>query len=212
MPLPRWLANIGRGISEKKRTEARRWAGSRTSKQKYRLPEAHKPDAMVAGSTKRLASRFYQLKAGHCRTGQYLHWAKDRPDPQSWWCQRGSQTREHLFKGCPKWKGEQKILWAEVRKETGRGESRWMIRDLFADRRCSQPVFPHFYRCGENSAGWEEDARSEASEWELRERMEREEERRAEAEALGAEDETGTGEEPPLFLPTPSFMASAGEE
>ena len=47
---------------------------------------------------------------------------------------------------------------------------------------------------------------------ELRERREREEERKAEAEALGAEDEVGAGEEPPLFLPTPSFMASAGEE
>jgi len=52
----------------------------------------------------------------------------------------------------------------------------------------------------------EEDAGSEASEWELRERTEREEERRAEAEVLG------TGEEPPQFLPTPPFMATAGEE
>jgi len=52
----------------------------------------------------------------------------------------------------------------------------------------------------------DDDAGSEASEWELRERTEREEERRAEAEALG------TGEEPPLFLPTPPFMTSAGEE
>ena len=52
----------------------------------------------------------------------------------------------------------------------------------------------------------EEDAQSEASEWELRERREREEERRAEAEGLGAEVEE------PLFLPTPAFMASAEEE
>jgi len=83
MPLPRWLANIGRGISEKKRTEARRWAGSRTSKQKYRLPEAHKPDATVAGSTKRLASRFHQLKAGHCRTGQYCTGPRIAPTPSA---------------------------------------------------------------------------------------------------------------------------------
>jgi len=52
----------------------------------------------------------------------------------------------------------------------------------------------------------EDDVGSEASEWELRERQEREEERRA--EELGAEDELAVGEEPPLFLPTPSFMAS----
>ena len=52
----------------------------------------------------------------------------------------------------------------------------------------------------------EDDAGSEASEWELRDRREREEGRGAEAEELGA------GEEPPLFLRTPPFMASAGEE
>jgi len=50
----------------------------------------------------------------------------------------------------------------------------------------------------------EEDARGEVSEWELRERGEREE-RRAEAEELGAEVEE------PLFLPMPAFMASAEE-
>ena len=61
-------------------------------------------------------------------------------------------------------------------------------------------------------AGGEADAGSEVSEWELRERREREEERRVEAEALGAVDNMGDGEELPLFLPTPSFMASIGEE
>jgi hypothetical protein len=52
----------------------------------------------------------------------------------------------------------------------------------------------------------ENDAQSDASEWELRERREREEGRRVESEELGA-----WGEEQPLFLPT-SFMASAEEE
>jgi len=45
----------------------------------------------------------------------------------------------------------------------------------------------------------------------LREHREREKERRA-AAALGASEELGTGEEQPLFLPTPSFMASSDEE
>jgi hypothetical protein len=52
----------------------------------------------------------------------------------------------------------------------------------------------------------EEDGQSETSEWELRERREREEERRADAEWLGAEVEER------LFLPTPRFMAFAEEE
>ena len=87
MPLPRSLAKIKREISEKKRMEARKWAGGRTSKTKYKMPKCQRPDSTVAASTKRLASRFYQLKTAHCRTGQYLHWAKARPTAQCWWCQ-----------------------------------------------------------------------------------------------------------------------------
>lgn len=62
---------------------------------------------------------------------------------------------------------------------------------------------------GRGEAGpspWLRKTHSEASEWELRERGEMEEERRQEAEEPGAGDE-----EQPIFLPTPSFMASAEE-
>jgi len=109
-PLPRSLASLKREISEKKWAEARQWAGGRTSKTKYRMPKSQKPDSAVADSTKRLASRYYQLKTGHARTGQYLHWAKVRPDAQCWWCKCPSQTRDHLFKVCPEWKTQQKTL------------------------------------------------------------------------------------------------------
>ena len=55
----------------------------------------------------------------------------------------------------------------------------------------------------------EEGAGSAASEWELRER---EEKSRDEAKELGAAGELGAGEELPLFLPAPSFMASADKD
>jgi len=64
----------------KKWTEARSWAGGRISKAKYRMVKSQKHDSEVANSTKRLASKFYQLKTGHTRIGQHLHWAKVRPD------------------------------------------------------------------------------------------------------------------------------------
>ena len=73
IPLPRSLANLKREISKKKWVEARQWAGSRTSGTNYRLPKSQRSDGTVAGSTKRLASRFYQLKTGHCLSGQYLN-------------------------------------------------------------------------------------------------------------------------------------------
>jgi len=79
MPLLRPCATLKREISEKMWVEARQWAGSRTSKKKYRLPKSQRPDGTAAGSTKRLASRFYQLKTGYCLTGQYLNRTKNRP-------------------------------------------------------------------------------------------------------------------------------------
>lgn len=122
------------------------------------------------------------------------------------------QTQGHLFKECPEWKAQQKILWVEVLKDTGRGRSRWTIRDLLADGRCSQTVLDFLSTTDVGRlVPAEENAGSEVSEWELRERQDQEEERRAEAEGLGAAGELGAGEEP-LFLPTPSFMASGDDE
>ena len=175
MPLPRSLANHKREISEKKWAEARQLAGARTSKKKYPMPESQRPDGTVAGSTKKIASRFYQLRTGHCRTGQYLNWTKNRPTPQCWWCRCPSQTRDHLFKECPEWKMQQKILWAEVKKETKRWKNRWTVRDLLADGRCAQAVLDFFSSTDVGRVvlpGEEGDAGSEVSEWELQERRE----------------------------------------
>ena len=205
LPLPRSLANIRREISEKKWVEARQWAGGRTSKKKYRLPKSQRPDSIVARSTKRLASQFYQLRTGHCLTGQYLNWTKRHPTPQCWWCPARMQTRDHLFKECPKWKPQQKILWAEVKKEIGRWKDRWKVRDLLADGRCSRAVldFLSTSDVGRRAPEVEEDdAVSAVSELELREWL-------AEQEA-GAE-ESGAGGTPP-FLPTPDSMAAAETE
>jgi len=116
---------------------------------------------------------------------------------------------------CPEWKTQQKTLWAEVLKETRRRKSRWTVRDLLADERCGQAVldFLSSTDVGRLVPPLKEgdDAGNGVSEWELRERRERQEEREGEAEALGAVDDMGDGEELPLFLPTPSFMGSAGE-
>jgi len=112
------------------------------------------------------------------------------------------------LKRCPKWKEEQRTLWKEVYKETGRGRERWKAHQLFAEVGCSQAVldFLSSTDVGRIVPAVEvDDAESEALEWELRECQELEEERRAEAEVLG------DGEEP-LLLPTPPSMASAEAE
>ena len=108
----------------------------------------------VAGSTKRLASLFYQLKTGHCLSGQYLHWTKNRTTRQCRWCRYRTQTRDHLFKECLEWKPQQKILWAEVKKETGRWRTgggsgtSWRTRDVGGRSWTSSP-----HGCGKAGAG-----------------------------------------------------------
>ena len=95
---------------------------------------------MVARGLKRLAGRFHQLKTEHCRTGQYLKWKKNSDTAECERCQYKTQTREHLFKNCDKWKAQQKTMWAEIRKKTGRGKNRFTIRELFADERCTRAI------------------------------------------------------------------------
>jgi len=107
--------------------------------------------------------------------------------------------------------GAHNILWAEVRKETGRWKSRWGIRDLLADGRRSQAVLDSL---SATDVGMlvpaEEDAGSKVSEWELRGLREREEERRA--EELGAAGGLGVGEELPLLLYTHALAHESAED
>ena len=71
-----------------------------------------------------------------------------------------------------------------VLKGSGRRKYRFTIRDLLADKRCSQVVLDFLSATDVGRlVPAEEDAGSEASECELRERNE---ERRAEAEEVGA--------------------------
>jgi len=139
-------------------------------------PDAEEPEARWHGSKQYQEARFAVLP-GQDRAlliRQYLNWTKNRPTPQCWWCRYPTQTREHLFKACPEWKAPQKILWAEVRKETGRWKDRWKIRDLLADERCSRAVLD--FLSSTDVERWvpaeEGDAMSEVSEAELREWME----------------------------------------
>ena len=103
---------------------------------------------------------------------------------------------------CPEWKVQQRILWAEVRSETGRGKDRWKIRDLLADERYGRAALDFLYSTdvGRRVLAEGDDAVSAVSELEIREWLE--------------EQGAGTGEPgaegTPLFLPTPDFMAPAG--
>jgi len=175
------------------------------------MPKRQKPDGTVAGSAKRLASRFYQLKIDHCLTGEYLHWSKSHPTPRCWWCQCPKQTRDHLLKRCPRWKEEQKVLGPKVEEEIGRGREQWKAHELFAEGwQCSQAILEFLASMDIGKTvppvANDGDRGSKVSEGEQQEQAELEDKKRT--EELGAENETGAGEGTLLFLPNPSFMVS----
>ena len=41
---------------------------------------------------------------------------------QCWWCRRGRQSRNHLFKECTTWRKEIRKLWSEVGRISGERE------------------------------------------------------------------------------------------
>jgi hypothetical protein len=85
------------------------------------------PPRSVDRSAKRLVGRSYQLKTGHCPTGQYLQWTKKDPRRSA----GGAPTR------CRHGGTSSKTAPA--------GSCSKRIRDLFADERCTQPI-PDFLR------------------------------------------------------------------
>ena len=92
----------------------------------------------------------------------------------------------------------------------GGGEGEWEgkelvhDRDPLADGGCSQMVLDFLSTTDVGRLVLaEEDTVSEVTEWEHRERREREEESRVGAEELGAAGDLGAGEELPLLLPRP---------
>jgi len=63
-------------------------------------------------------------------TGQCLESMGNQPTAKCWRCPYKNQTREHVFKNCPRREIRQKTLWANVWEETGRWKDRLKIRDL----------------------------------------------------------------------------------
>ena len=105
------------------------------------IPDAEKPEAGKNGSLGHQEASLAVLPdQDGALSVRALPQLDDEPaHPASWWRRYPNQTREHLFKVCPEWKAQRKILRAEVRKEAGRWKDRWNIRDL-ADERCGRAV------------------------------------------------------------------------
>ena len=110
-----------RRISEGRSSAKAKWEADSCSKHfSYRLKgKAGTKRPIPMTSVKSLAAMFNPLKSGHAPTGVYLKRFGHRDDDKWWWCAGTvSQTREHLFRHCSRWKDHQKELCKAVGKAT----------------------------------------------------------------------------------------------
>jgi hypothetical protein len=64
-------------------------------------------------ATKRLSSRFFQLKIGHAITATYLKRIQKLDNTRCWWCSERQQTVEHQFFNCKRWRKQRKKFFEE---------------------------------------------------------------------------------------------------
>jgi len=156
------------------------WADSRIAQKRYRHCRQgkayQKPDRAPAKTNRQPAARFYQLKTGHCLTGQFLKLTEGKPATKCWRC---SYQGGIFSVTATAWGAQRRFLWAEVWQAARRGKDRFGIRGLFVRERCSWAILDFLSttdvgrRGGLDKAA--ENAQSEASAPGLREREVREE-------------------------------------
>jgi hypothetical protein len=101
-------------------------------------PELHSPQTTETrpgsnATSKRLASRYYQLKMGHAITGEHLKRINSTKDNRCWWYNNGDrQTMKHLIKDCHKWRKEREKLKKEINTAIWNDKG---TEHIFADRK-----------------------------------------------------------------------------
>jgi hypothetical protein len=109
-------------------------------------PRLHqRTDPVASRARKAVASRFYQFRLGKARIGPYLAMVGQAENDKCWWCGSGaSQTREHLFKYCSRWKDQRVTMWRDIGKATRTGWKRTSrntsMAQLFGDERCTPAI------------------------------------------------------------------------
>lgn len=131
------LSYLRRQTTELRWMKSIRWVKARRGNRSYRMTEKQKPDPLASAAKKTIASRFFQLKTTHAHIATHQFNIKQRANKLCWWCKAGAtQTREHLFKRCPRWRTEQKTMWAALDRDA----SKTPISMLFAEEKCNKAI------------------------------------------------------------------------
>lgn len=121
----RWssLAYVRKNVTEIRLKSIARWHETKTqeretSRRGYYVPRTKEGISLILGnSSKKYASRYYQLKVGHGAIGTFLARIGRIETPECWWCKVEEQTVEHLYARCRKWRKQRKKLVRELGRE-----------------------------------------------------------------------------------------------
>ena len=89
----------------------------RKGEAEYSLRKGKGINRYLSKSKKTLTARFLQLKSGHRAIGYFLHRIKVINSPECWWCSCLTQTPEHLWLDCYKWRREKDKLFSFLVKD-----------------------------------------------------------------------------------------------
>ena len=170
----RWssLAYVRKNMSEIRSKSIARWHETEThereiSRRGYYSPRTKEGISLMLGkSSKKYASRYYQLKVRHGAIGTFLARIGLIETPECWWCGAAEQTVENLYARCRKWRKQRRKLVRELGKENiqwqPQVERRWLA-SLLGDGKAVAPLLKFLKATG---IGGREGAKERELEWE----------------------------------------------
>jgi hypothetical protein len=117
MATSRGLTNAASKITCTSQARSKRSSGMKPAAEMTEPPQGSKGSRVSSRQTRLWPtgpSGFCQLIIVSCLTGQRLEWMRNQPTAKRWGPYK-TQTRDHVFKNCPRWTPQQKFLWEDVR-------------------------------------------------------------------------------------------------
>ena len=153
-PMEQWssLSHIKKKLNESKSQELDRWHEIKiqereSSRRGFYVPWIKgKINGVLGNTSKKYASRYFQLKVGHGAIGAYLAKIGMVETPQCWWCGQAEQTVEHLYTKCRRWRKERRKLIRSLCTDgiswQGRNERKGLA-ELLANERAIGPLLEY---------------------------------------------------------------------
>jgi hypothetical protein len=137
------ISHLRRRAKEARSTGCKEWIEHCRGRKSYLRPHKDGIRKELKKERKGIATRHVQLLTGHAIIAPFLKEKLKKIDSdECWWSdKRGRQTRDHLFKGCDRWKRQTQRLWTDVgRKLEWRSPKAKPMSRLFREERVTKVI------------------------------------------------------------------------